>query len=167
MKIKLLIILFFLPIVLFAQKNYEKEGDALSLQKKYEKAIKKYRAALELLGEDPAIQQKILDCELLLTKQQYLDLDMSGIIGTSQGTLKFNELENTGIYTYTLSNGTVKRNIVLDKHEGDKLLLQSFDKYGKYIGVFDGIITQEGDQTLYVGTFTNYKGSSVKFKLKQ
>lgn len=138
-----------------------------SCKKNYEQAIKKYKAALEILGEDPAIRQKILDCELSLARQQYLDLDMSGIIGTSQGTLKFSEWENTGIYTYSLSNGTVKRNIVLEKHEGDKLLLKSFDKYGKYIGVFDGKITQEGNQILYTGIFTNYKGSSVKFKLKQ
>lgn len=96
-----------------------------------------------------------------------LILDMIGTIGTSQGTLFFNETENRGNYSYSLSNATVKRNLVLDKHVEEKLLLNSYDLSGKYIGKFDGTIKSKGNQISYVGIFTNYKGVSVDFKLHQ
>ena len=62
---------------------------------------------------------------------------------------------------------TVKRNIVLDRHEGDKLSLTSHDLSGKYIGKFEGILSTKDSHLSYSGTFTNYKGVSVKFKLTQ
>lgn len=96
-----------------------------------------------------------------------LILDMIGTIGTSQGTLFFNETENRGNYSYSLSNATVKRNLVLDKHVEEKLLLNSYDLSGKYIGKFDGTIKSKGNQISYVGIFTNYKGVSVDFRLRQ
>ena len=96
-----------------------------------------------------------------------LILDLVGTIGTSQGTLVYDEVKNKGIYEYSLTNATVKRNIVLDRHEGDKLSLTSRDLSGKYIGKFEGILSTKDSHLSYSGTFTNYKGVSVKFKLTQ
>lgn len=51
----LLLLLF--PICLFAQ-NYEKEGDDLFAQAQYEQANKKYKAAIVVSGETPALKKK-------------------------------------------------------------------------------------------------------------
>ncbi len=98
---------------------------------------------------------------------QYLRLDMKGSIGTSQGFLEYDEQEDKGNYSYYLSDATVKRKVSLESHDGDRLKLNSYDMSGKYIGQFDGTTVVKGNQISYVGTFTNYKGVSVKFKLYQ
>ena len=98
---------------------------------------------------------------------QYLRLDMKGSIGTSQGFLEYDEQEDKGNYSYYLSDATVKRKVSLESHDGDRLKLNSYDMSGKYIGQFDGTIVVKGNQISYVGTFTNYKGVSVNFKLYQ
>lgn len=66
----LLLLLF--PICLFAQ-NYEKEGDDLFAQAHYEQAEKKYKAAIAIEDETPAVKQKqdkCSKCKSLLTKAQ-------------------------------------------------------------------------------------------------
>lgn len=98
---------------------------------------------------------------------QYLRLDMKGSIGSSQGFLEYDEQEDKGNYSYYLSDATVKRKVSLESHDGDRLKLNSYDMSGKYIGQFDGTIVVKGNQISYVGTFTNYKGVSVNFKLYQ
>ena len=73
MKTKLLAIVFlFLPIYLFSQ-NYEQQGDELFAQAQYEQAEKKYKAAIAIDGETPAIkqkQEKCVKCKSLVTKAQ-------------------------------------------------------------------------------------------------
>lgn len=73
MKIKFLIlVLFLLPAYLFCQ-NYEKEGDELFAQSQYEKAEKKYKAAIAIIGETPSVKQKQVNCSKcvsLLAKAQ-------------------------------------------------------------------------------------------------
>lgn len=73
MKTKLLTtLLCFLPLFAFSQ-NYEKEGDDLFAQAQYEKAEKKYKAALLIMGETPSILQKQINCskcKTLLIKAQ-------------------------------------------------------------------------------------------------
>ena len=49
-----------LPIFLFSQ-NYEKEGDDLFSQAQYEKAEKKFNAAIVIFGEIPTLKQKQKD----------------------------------------------------------------------------------------------------------
>ena len=96
-----------------------------------------------------------------------LELDMNGNIGTSDGLLKYDESTDSGYYTYYLSNAAVTRTVKMYSYEGEELILESYDKQGKYIGKFYGTITNKNGQTIYSGTFTNYKGASVKFNLKQ
>ena len=100
-------------------------------------------------------------------KTDYLSLNMKGTIGSSYGTLQFDEQADTGAYTYKLSSATVKRTIKLDRYEGNQLILKSFDLSNKYIGKFDGTLTETASKTTYIGTFTNYKGAFVQFNLAQ
>ena len=71
MKAKLLtLLLLLLPAYIFCQ-NYEKEGDELFVQAKYEQAEKKYKAAIAIFGDIPIIQQKFANstkCKNLLSK---------------------------------------------------------------------------------------------------
>lgn len=103
----------------------------------------------------------------VLHTTQYLRLDMKGSIGTSQGVLEYDEQEDKGYNSYYFSDATVKRTVSLASHEGDRLKLNSYDLSGKYVGQFDGTLVAEGEQISYKGTFTNYKGVSVNFKLYQ
>ena len=167
MKIKVLLLGLLAPLFLMAQ-NYEQQGDELFAKAQYEKAIKKYRAAeveAEMNGR-PVSEQLKVKIQKCIDNLSLL-LDLVGTIGTSQGTLVYDEVKNKGIYEYSLTNATVKRNIVLDRHEGDKLSLTSHDLSGKYIGKFDGTLSTKDGHLSYSGTFTNYKGVSVNFKLTQ
>ena len=69
-----------------------------------------------------------------------------------------------GFYSYD-NNGTIlTRSIKVksyDKNTG-RLLIESFDKSSNYVGLFDGY-TRNDDS--YSGTFTNYKGGTVEFRL--
>lgn len=105
--------------------------------------------------------------EELHSKTKNLSLNMIGTIGSSYGTLQFDEQADTGAYTYKLSSATVKRTIKLDSYEGNHLILKSFDLSNKYIGKFDGTLTETTSKTTYIGTFTNYKGAFVQFNLAQ
>jgi hypothetical protein len=102
-----------------------------------------------------------------ITDSSALMLDLVGTIGSSQGHLVYDEVKSKGSYEYSLPNATVKRNIALDSHEGDKLSLTSHDLSGKYIGKFDGTLSTKDNHLYYSGTFTNYKGVSLNFKLTQ
>ncbi|MCR4664588.1 MAG: tetratricopeptide repeat protein [Paludibacteraceae bacterium] len=169
MKPILITILFcFCQLMLVAQ-NYEHRGDSLFTCKQYEKAIKQYKAAIEIYGDNPKLTAKLSKAQNKYEQSlhKYLVLDMTGTIGTSQGTLMYNEQDEKGYYTYLLPNATIKRNIVLDKYNNGRLLLKSYDLSGKYIGLFNGDLTQNGNKMQYSGIFTNYKGVSVNFKLKQ
>ena len=64
------LILCIFPVFLSAQ-NYEKEGDDLYAQGKYEQAVKKYNAAISLVGESATINNKIANakkCNTLLAQ---------------------------------------------------------------------------------------------------
>ena len=70
-----------------------------------------------------------------------------------------------GSYTYDLNGKPLTRNIRLksyDKTSG-RLIIESYDKSGEYIGQFDGYTNNDNS---YSGTFTNYKGGTVRFQLK-
>jgi hypothetical protein len=69
-----------------------------------------------------------------------------------------------GSYTYDSNGTSLTRNIEVvsyDKSSGH-LLIESYNKSGEYIGVFDGYTTSDYS---YSGTFTNYKGGMVEFRL--
>lgn len=149
-------------------QNYEQRGDELFMQAKYEQALKKYKAVevcAEMNGQSVSEQLKVKIKKCI--DNQSLLLDMVGTIGTSQGTLVYDEVKNKGSYEYSLTNASVKRNIVIDRHEGDNLSFTSHDLSGKYIGKFDGTLSTKDNHLSYSGTFTNYKGVSVNFKLTQ
>lgn len=86
-----------------------------------------------------------------------------GTIG-SHGSMTIDR-NGGGSYTYDLNGKPLTRNIQLksyDKTSGH-LIIESYDKSGKYIGQFDGYTTNDNS---YSGTFTNYKGGTVRFQLK-
>lgn len=63
MKTKLItLFLCICPLLLIAQ-DYKKEGDELFQQAQYEKAIKKYKAYVAFVGEDPAVSKRIADAQ--------------------------------------------------------------------------------------------------------
>lgn len=69
-----------------------------------------------------------------------------------------------GSYSYNNNGTTLTRNIKVksyDKHTGH-LLIESLDKSGNYVGLFDGYTRNNNS---YSGTFTNYKGGTVEFQL--
>lgn len=69
-----------------------------------------------------------------------------------------------GSYTYDSNGTSLTRNIEIvsyDRSSGH-LLIKSYNKSGEYIGVFDGYTTSNQS---YSGTFTNYKGGMVEFRL--
>ena len=57
MKIKILLLMSLMPLFLMAQ-NYEQQGDELFAQAQYEKAAKKYTAAIEVSGTSSSLQTK-------------------------------------------------------------------------------------------------------------
>ncbi len=69
-----------------------------------------------------------------------------------------------GSYTYDSNGTSLTRNIeVVSYDKGSRhLLIKSYNKSGEYIGVFDGYTTSDFS---YSGTFTNYKGGMVEFRL--
>lgn len=87
----------------------------------------------------------------------------TGTIG-SKGSMTIDE-DGGGSYTYDLNGTPLTRNIRLqsyDKSSGH-LFIESYDKSGKYIGLFDGYTSNDNS---YSGSFTNYKGGTVKFRLE-
>ena len=98
MKIKVLLLGLLAPLFLMAQ-NYEQQGDELFAKAQYEKAIKKYRAAeveAEMNGR-PVSEQLKVKIQKCIDNLSLL-LDLVGTIGTSQGTLVYDEVKNKGIY---------------------------------------------------------------------
>lgn len=69
-----------------------------------------------------------------------------------------------GSYTYDLNGTPLTRNIKLKSYDrpSGHLLIESFDKSGNYVGLFDGYTRNDNS---YSGTFTNYKGGTVEFRL--
>ena len=71
MKTKLITILLCLfPLLAYAQ-NYEQQGDELFAQAQYEKAEKKYKAAIEMSGTSSSLQakkEKCSQCASLLSR---------------------------------------------------------------------------------------------------
>ena len=72
MKSKLItiLLLYLFPLLTFAQ-NYEQQGDELFAQAQYEKAEKKYKAAIEMSGTSPSLQakkEKCAKCASLLSR---------------------------------------------------------------------------------------------------
>ena len=59
MKAKILTLLMLCVPIFLASQNYEQQGDELFKQTQYEKAIKKYNAAVELGVASSQVSQKI------------------------------------------------------------------------------------------------------------
>ncbi len=87
----------------------------------------------------------------------------TGTIG-SNGSMTIDR-DGGGSYTYDLNGTPLTRNIKLKSYDkpSKHLIIESYDKKGKYIGQFDGYTSNDNS---YSGTFTNYKGGTVKFQLK-
>ena len=92
------------------------------------------------------------------------DTYYSGIIGSS-GSMWI-DVNGQGSYTYDCNGTNLTRNIKVKSYDSQtgRLLIESFDKKGKYIGEFDGFTM---NSNTYSGTFTNYKGGQVGFHLEK
>lgn len=87
----------------------------------------------------------------------------SGTIGTARGCLTIDK-NGKGSYTYDCNGTDLTRNIsvVSYNEKTGQLMIKSFNNSGEYVGMFDGYL----DNTrLFSGTFTNYKGGTVGFRL--
>ena len=86
----------------------------------------------------------------------------TGTIG-SNGSLVIDS-QGGGSYTYDLNGRPITRSIRLKTYNKDtgRLLIEGYDTSGAYIGLFDGVVVNEYS---YSGTFSNYKGGSVEFRL--
>ena len=62
MKTKIFALLMSCLPVLVGAQNYEQKGDELFAQAQYEKAVKQYSAAIEVLGTSPSLQSKKEKC---------------------------------------------------------------------------------------------------------
>lgn len=86
----------------------------------------------------------------------------SGTIGAN-GSLVI-DAQGGGSYTIEYAGKPVTRTIKVktyDKSTG-RLLIEGYDSSGAYVGFFDGYVENE---YLYTGTFSNYRGGSVEFRL--
>ena len=83
MKSKLItiLLLYLFPLLTFAQ-NYEQQGDELFAQAQYEKAEKKYKAAIEMSGTSTSLQskkEKCAKCASLLVRAKSAEENASDI----------------------------------------------------------------------------------------
>ena len=87
----------------------------------------------------------------------------TGTIG-SKGNMRIDR-DGGGSYTYDCNGTDLTRNIKVKSYDTSTghLLIESYDKSGKYIGQFDGYTNNNKS---YSGTFTNYKGGTVRFQLQ-
>ncbi len=86
----------------------------------------------------------------------------TGTIG-SNGSLVIDS-QGGGSYTYDMGGKPVTRSIRVKTYNKDtgRLLIEGYDTSGAYIGLFDGTVVNEYS---YSGTFSNYRGGSVEFRL--
>ena len=95
MKTKFLTLFFvFLPILLCAQ-NYEKEGDDLFAQALYEKAAKKYSAAIEMSGISSSLQakkEKCIKCASLLSRAKSAEASATDVDGYEKASKLYSDL---------------------------------------------------------------------------
>ena len=95
MKIRFLtILLLCLPVILCAQ-NYEKEGDDLFAQAQYEKAAKKYSAAIELSGTSSSLQskkEKCTKCASLLSRAKSAEASATDVDGYEKASKLYSDL---------------------------------------------------------------------------
>lgn len=120
MRTKLLMALLCLFPFFVAAQNYEQQGDDLFAQAQYEKAAKKYEAAMVEIGsETPAIKQKkekCSKCKALLTKAQ-----------TAEKESRYNDAAKfySDLYAiHPLANYQSKANAMKQKVEQAKLAEQ-------------------------------------------
>ena len=86
----------------------------------------------------------------------------TGTIG-SQGSMYIDGYGG-GTYTYDNNGTSLTRSIKIKSYDGatGHLLIESYGNNGVYIGLFDGYTRNNNS---YIGTFTNYKGGTVEFRL--
>ena len=83
-----------LPVILCAQ-NYEKEGDDLFAQAQYEKAAKKYSAAIELSGTSSSLQakkEKCTKCASLLSRAKSAEASATDVEGYDKAGKLYSDL---------------------------------------------------------------------------
>ena len=88
----------------------------------------------------------------------------SGTIGTARGCMTIDK-NGKGFYSYDCNGTDLTRNIsvVSYNEKTGQLMIKSFNNSGEYVGMFDGYL----DNTrLFSGTFTNYKGVTIDFRLQ-
>ena len=86
----------------------------------------------------------------------------TGTIG-SRGSMYIDGLGG-GSYTYDNNGTSLTRSIKVKSYDNatGHLLIESYGNNGVYIGLFDGYTRNNNS---YTGTFTNYKGGTVEFRL--
>lgn len=86
----------------------------------------------------------------------------TGIIGAA-GNMTLDS-KGGGSYTYTSNEKSFTRSIKVKSYDrtSGHLLIESYNKNGDYVGLFDGYTSSNSS---YSGTFTNYKGGTVEFRL--
>ncbi len=86
----------------------------------------------------------------------------TGTIG-SQGSM-YIDGNGGGSYTYDNNGTSLTRSIKVKSYDSatGHLLIESYNNNGDYVGQFDGYTK---NNNTYSGTFTNYKGGTVKFQL--
>ena len=94
MKKIIFLLLLCIPTLLFSQ-NYEQQGDELFAQAQYEKAAKKYSAAIEMSGESSSLQakkEKCAKCASLLARAKSAEENASDIAGYESARKLYSDL---------------------------------------------------------------------------
>lgn len=155
MKTKLFIILLsILPMHAWAQTpNYEQQGDELFAQAQYEKALKKYRAAIEITGESPSLRDKIAKAEQLLQPQ-------TSCANTGYfNTLSIRKLTDNDLRGKTADELSIMRNSIYARH-GYRFKKQ---KYLEYFGQFDWYRPNTDNQQVAFNRMSSIEKYNVNF----
>ena len=152
MKIKILLLMSLMPLFLMAQ-NYEQQGDELFAQAQYEKAIKKYRAAIEITGESPSLRDKIAKTEQLLQPQtSFANTGYFNVLSTRK--LTDNDLRGK-----TADELSIMRNSIYARH-GYRFKKQ---KYLDYFGRFDWYRPNTDNQQVAFNRMSSIEKYNVNF----
>ena len=129
MKPKILtLLLLCLPILLGAQ-NYEQQGDELFAQAQYEKAEKKYAAAIEMSGANSSLQSKkenSAKCASLLTSAKKAEETASSIADYENASKLYSDLYAIhALQSYKSKADTLKRKATNIEQENVKRAAQA------------------------------------------
>lgn len=113
MKKKILTLLLLCSPILLGAQNYEQQGDELFAQAQYEKAEKKYKAAIEMSGTSPSLQskkEKCSQCARLYKQAISAEETASGISDYEKASKLYSDLYAIhALLTYRNKADTLKR----------------------------------------------------------